>query len=41
MTNREIQRHLEDLYGVEVSHTLISNITDVVLDEVKAWQNNH
>ena len=39
MTNREIQSHLEDLYGVEVSPTLISNITDVVMDEVKAWQN--
>ena len=38
MTAREIQGHLEELYGVDVSPTLISNITDVVLDEVKAWQ---
>jgi len=38
MTAREIQAHLEELYGVDVSPTLISNITDVVLDEVKAWQ---
>ena len=38
MTTREIQGHLEELYGVEVSPTLISNITDVVFDEVKAWQ---
>ncbi len=27
------------MYGVEVSHTLISNITDVVLDKVKTWRN--
>ena len=38
MTVREIQGHLEELYGVDVSPALISNITDVVLDEVKAWQ---
>jgi len=38
MTTREIQGHLEELYGVDVSSALISNITDVVLDEVKAWQ---
>ena len=30
---------LEELYGVEVSPTLISNVTDAVLDEVRAWQN--
>jgi len=29
---------LEDLYGVEVSPTLISNVTDAVVDEVRAWQ---
>lgn len=39
MTTREIQGHLEELYGVEVSPTLISNVTDAVLDEVKEWQN--
>ena len=39
LTNREIQGHLEDLYSVKISPTLISNITDVVFDEVKAWQN--
>ena len=39
MTTREIQGHLHELYGVEVSPTLISNVTDAVLDEVKAWQN--
>jgi len=39
MTTREIQGHLEQTYGVEVSPTLISAVTDAVIDEVKAWQN--
>lgn len=39
MTTRDIQAQLQDLYGVEVSPTLISNVTDAVLDEVKTWQN--
>src|SRR5262249_57955795 len=38
MTVREIQGHLEEIYGVEVSAGLISQVTDEVLDEVKAWQ---
>lgn len=38
MTTRDIQGHLEEIYGVEVSPTLISNVTDAVLDEVRAWQ---
>jgi len=39
MTTREIQGHLEEMYGIEVSPTLISNVTDAVLEEVKLWQN--
>ena len=38
MTVREIQGHLEEIYGTEVSPTLISSVTDAVIDEVKAWQ---
>lgn len=38
MTTRDIQGHLEEIYGVEVSPTLISNVTDAVVEEVKAWQ---
>ena len=38
MTTRDIQGHLEEIYGVEVSPTLISNVTEVVAEEVKAWQ---
>lgn len=39
MSTREIQGHLEEMYGVEVSPTLISEVTDGVLEEVKGWQN--
>ena len=38
MTVREIQAHLEEMYGTEVSPSLISSVTDAVIDEVKAWQ---
>lgn len=38
MTVREIQGHLEERYGTEVSPALISSVTDAVIDEVKAWQ---
>lgn len=36
---REIQAHLKELYGTEVSPDLISRVTDAVLEEVTAWQN--
>jgi putative transposase len=38
MTTREIQGHLKELYGTEVSPALISNVTDSVLKDVEAWQ---
>ena len=38
LSTREIQGHLEELYGTEVSPTLISTMTDAVLDEVRTWQ---
>jgi putative transposase len=38
MTTRDIQSHLEEMYGVEVSPSLISEVTDAVLEEVRAWQ---
>jgi putative transposase len=38
MTVREIQGHLRDLYGVDVSPDLISTVTDAVLEEVAEWQ---
>ena len=39
MTVRDIQAQLEEMYGVEISSALISNVTDAVIEEVKAWQN--
>lgn len=39
MTVRETQEHISELYGVDVSATLISNVTNSVVEEVKAWQN--
>jgi len=39
LTVREIQGHLQELYGVEVSPDLISRVTDAVLEEVRDWQN--
>jgi len=39
MTTRDIQGHLEEIYGVEVSPDLISTVTDGILSEVKEWQN--
>jgi putative transposase len=38
MTTRDIQAHLKELYGTDVSPQLVSNITDRVQDDVKAWQ---
>jgi len=38
MTVREIQSHLQEMYGTEVSPTLISSVTDAVMDDAKAWQ---
>jgi putative transposase len=38
MTTREIQEHLQEMYHTDVSPTLISNVTEAVLEEVRAWQ---
>jgi putative transposase len=39
LTVREIQGHLAEIYGSEVSPDVISKITDAVLADAKAWQN--
>ncbi len=39
MSTREIQGHLRELYGLDVSPDLISAVTDAVLEEVAEWQN--
>jgi putative transposase len=38
LTVREIQGHLLEIYGIEVSPDLISTVTDAVLEEVAEWQ---
>lgn len=39
MSTRDIQAHIEEIYGIEVSPALVSAVTDAVLEEVRAWQN--
>lgn len=39
MTTRDIQGHLEEIYGVQVSPTLVSQVTEAVTDEIRLWQN--
>lgn len=38
LSTRDIQAELEEMYGVELSPTLISQVTDSIMDDVKAWQ---
>lgn len=38
LTTRDIESVLVDLYGVTISHSLIAQVTDAVLDEARAWQ---
>ena len=39
MTTRDIESALVDLYGVTISHALIAQVTDAVLEEARLWQN--
>ncbi len=39
MTTRDIEAHLREVYGVNASRDLISNVTDVVADEIELWRN--
>jgi transposase-like protein len=38
LTTRDIEDALKELYGVSISHEIIAQVTDAVLDEVRAWQ---
>jgi putative transposase len=38
MSFRDISKHVEEIYGTEISHTLLSQITDRIIPEVQAWQ---
>lgn len=39
MSQRDISATIEDIYGFKMSHEMISNITDKVMDELMDWQN--
>lgn len=39
LTTRDIQKHLHEIYNVEVSPELISNVTDSIMDDVRDWRN--
>jgi putative transposase len=39
MTTRDIQAHLHEMYGVEISPTLVSQVTDAITEEITLWQN--
>ncbi|KFU76905.1 transposase [Amycolatopsis lurida NRRL 2430] len=38
MTTRDIESHLREVYGVNVSRELVSNVTEVVADQIALWQ---
>jgi putative transposase len=38
MSTRDIEAHLEEIYGVKVGRDLISRVTDAVMDDARAWQ---
>jgi putative transposase len=37
LSTRDIEAHLEEIYGVRVGRDLISKVTDGVMDDVRAW----
>jgi putative transposase len=39
MSVRDMQGHLEEMYGVEVNPSLISDVTDGVMEQARIWQN--
>jgi putative transposase len=38
LSTRDIEAHIEEIYGVKVGRDLISRVTDAILEDVKAWQ---
>lgn len=38
MSFRDISKHIEEMYDTEISHTVLSQITDKIIPEIKAWQ---
>lgn len=38
MTTRDIEEQVRDIYGIDISETTVSNVTNKLLDNIKAWQ---
>lgn len=38
MSYRDISKHIREMYDTEISHTVLSQITDKIIPEIKAWQ---
>ena len=38
MSLRDISGHIEEMYDMQISHTVLSEITDKVIPDIKAWQ---
>ena len=41
MTTGDIQAHLDEIYGTDISRDTISRITDAIVEDMVAWQNSH
>jgi len=39
MSYRDISRHIQEMYDTEISHTVLGQITDKIIPEIKTWQN--
>ena len=39
MSYRDIAKHIEEMYGLEVSKTIIGNVTDKIIPQIEQWQN--
>jgi putative transposase len=39
MSLRDISAHIKEMYDMDISHTVLSEITDRIIPEIKAWQN--
>ncbi len=39
MSYRDIVTHMEEMYGIEISKSLITSITDKIIPKIKEWQN--
>jgi transposase-like protein len=38
LSYRDISKHIEEMYDTEISHTVLSQITDKIIPDIKAWQ---